>query len=563
MPSRGLPTDRTRRALLAGPWCWPPADTIAHAAQVAALGDPPLPRAGHVAAVTVRQQTTTLWHVHTSTTDRRSTPLGPEARASWHAAGLALPRSLPVLWRSVHDATRDAPGVHALRARLAAPGFEQRDPFVDGPSFGLSFFLLLASAVLDCPVPGDVIATASIDALGVLGRVDALPLKIAGILDLAPAVTRLVVSADQHDEALALAHGRLQVVPARNAAEALEHVFGTQLARLLVDAGSSPARRQELTASFFQLALVGRGASVDWSPVARGADQALREWHELDEAGRYQLVFARAVAARHERNEGELPLPPPEWLDRQPRPLRLQVLAHLVQQAADTGSPDAGAVEALAGSERVEPLSQAFLPQLKLHGALCRLWAVTGRAALALRDQERLAHACANIYADHEVSFPLVEWLRLAGALRDAAAFDRAQAFRHEMLTRGGFGAHGGPYIELAAARGRLLLAGQDQEARLAASRVADDVSVPTHVRWSAHRWAGQLRARSLEEAARSQPEAHRYHVLAQLDRALHDGDHTAATALVAALAELDPGPTGHLRRTGADAAVIARLYPY
>lgn len=563
MASRVPTTPGRRAALEAGPWCWPRPDTIAFESHRAALGQPPAARPGHVAAITVRGQTTTVWHLHPHESAVPTTALGADARASWRNAGIALPRSLPVLWRNVHDATRDAPIVRRLCATLSAPGFEQRDAFVDGPSFGLAFFLVLASSVLECPVPGDVLASAGIDAFGRLSAVDGLAQKIDGILELTPSVTRVVVAADQAQRASELARGRLDIVGAKNAAEALDRIFGEGLSRLLVDAGSNPERRAELTSSFFRLALVGRGAAIDWSPVARGADQALRTWTDLGPEPRYQLQFARAVAARHESNDGELPLPDPAWLAGQPRVLRVQLLSHLVQQAADAGVPDAAAVEALV-APAIEPvLTEAFVPQLRLHGALCRLWSLTGRARQALRDQERLAYALGAVYATAEVSFPLSEWFRLAGALGDTASLARACEFREQMLTHGGFGEHGTPYVDLAWARGRLQIDRGEAEAWGIAARLADDPSVPAHVRWAAHRWAGHPFTQALRDAAQDSGLARRYDVLVQLDEALATGDGPTAELLTADLQRLDPGPVGHLRRSGADAAAVARLYPY
>lgn len=563
MPSRTSRARRLRERLAAGPWCWPRPDTIAFEAHLGAYGQPPAPVPGHVAAITVRGQTTTFWHLQPHRAGVSSTALGADARASWTNAGIALPRSLPVLWRSVHDATRELPIVRRLGASIAATGFEERDGLVDGPSFGLAFFLLLASSVLECPVPGDVVASAGIDAFGRLSAVDALPQKIAGVLDLAPAVTRLVVSADQAQRAEDAARGRLEIVAARNAAEALDRVFGERLSALLVEAGSDHERRAELTSGFFRLALVGRGASIDWSPVARGADQALKAWHDLGPEPRYQLQFARAVAARHESNDGDLPLPDADWLAAQPRVLRLQVLSHLVQQSADTGTPDAAVVEDLATPELEPDLRQAFVPQLRLHGALCRLWSLTGRAPDALRDQERLACTLAASYATADVSFPLSEWLRLAGALGDAAALARARDFRQQLLTHGGFGEHGSPYVQLAWARGQLQLDPGDPDAWAAAAQLADDPSVPAHVRWAAHRWAGQPYTHALRRAAEDNLLARRYDVLVQLDAAVRAGDDEDAQRLVIELARLDPGPVGHLRRAGADPATVANLYPY
>ena len=72
---------------------------------------------------------------------------------------------------------------------------------IDGPSFGLALTLSLASIVFDCALPGDIVASATVDAAGNVGPVGGLDRKIAGLQRMAPRVTRLIVAASQRDEA--------------------------------------------------------------------------------------------------------------------------------------------------------------------------------------------------------------------------------------------------------------------------------------------------------------------------------------------------------------------------
>ena len=273
---------------------------------------------GIAPAVTLRGGTVALWAltsrppVFPPTLHRAA--LGAEATASWHAAVLALPRSLPVLWRDLRELAQHPPVPVHLCSHLAEPGIERRDRVVDGGSFGLAFLLQLASRVLSLPLPPDVIASVAIDELGRTSRVDGLFEKLDGIATLAPRISRVLVAASQHDEVRSSA-GRLQLVPVRTAAQALEVVFGDALGIRLAEAGSDDARRRELVDAFFRLALVGRGAAVDWSPVERGARIALRDWPPAFD-DRYRLQFAAGVAARHERNAGEIAVPGPRLARR-------------------------------------------------------------------------------------------------------------------------------------------------------------------------------------------------------------------------------------------------------
>ncbi len=549
-------------ALAAGPWCWPgPGDRLDRL--IARRGAIPSPRVGSLAALTVQDDTVALWHVAAGGPGGGAT-LGPVTRASWREAGIAVPRGLPVLWTSMHDATARLPDITCLasiRSDLGVP--DLRHP-IDGPSFGLAFCLSLSSTVLDCALPGDIVASAAVDAAGVVGPVGGLPEKVAGLVRMAPHITRLMVAASQREEAAAHAGGRLQVVPVTHASEAIEFAFGDRLSTLLVAAGRDPDRREQLTESFFRLALIGSDALVDWGPVARGASDALRHWTDLPPEARHRLTFAHAVAARHHVNGGTLDEIPEQWIASLPRMVRVQVVAHVVQQSADTGTPAPSLVESLAARSTDTDIAESSVPELRLRGALARLQAVTGREAAALSTQEALARACAAVYADQDVAYPLSEWARLAGALRDAPALRRARAFHDRMLGAGSYRGLGPRYVELAIVRGRLLLQPDDLDARTLARQLGADATLPDHVRWSADRWAGDAGREALEVAARGgNPVAARNLALASLDEALRAGNAAAAEACVDALESYDPGPVRHLRRAGATPADVARLYPY
>lgn len=388
--------------------------------------------------------------------------------------------------------------------------------------------------------------------------------KIAGIATLLPRVTDVLVSADQEAEARHVAPDGLCVVGVGRAADAIAHVFGNALTRLLVEAGSDPERREELTASFFRLALVGSDAMVDWAPVARGATLALEHWSDLTADARYRLDFARAVAERHCDNSGRIALPPSGWLEGRPRMLRIQVVAHLVQQCADTGVPHPDRIEPLTRDLLAADLHEAAEPQLRLRGALARLEALTGRAQDALAAQESVACVLADLHADADIAYPLSEWCRLAGALRDAASLQRAVGFHERLSSTGGLKGLGARYVEFALVRGRLLLEPGDEAARTIAIQLAGDLTLPDHLRWAAHRWAGTAcRPVLVEAAGHGNVLASRNLVMLDLDTAIAAGDLEAAAACVVALERYDPGPTGHLIRSGAHPSDVARLYPY
>ena len=556
--------DAPDAALRAGPWCWPRSDARCERL-TRQLGAMPAPGLGRLPAISVNEDEDTVvaWRIAPGA-HAPGTTLGPQMRQSWRAAGVALPRAVPVLWRSVRDATRQLPEITLLHGVRTTPGFVDPGAMVEGPSFGLGFCIHLASVVLGCPVPPHVVAAAAIDASGLAVPVGGLERKMAGIATLLPRVTDVLVAADQADEARHVAPPSLGVIGITRAADAIEHVFGDALSRLLVDAGSDPERREELTSSFFRLALVGSDAIVDWAPVARGATLALEHWSDLSADARYRLDFARAVAARHCDNTGRIALPPSGWLESRPRMLRIQVVAHLVQQCADTGLPHPDRIEPLARDLLATDLHEAAEPQLRLRGALARLEALTGRAREALDAQESLAVVLAELHAYADIAYPLSEWCRLAGALQDAASLQRAVAFHERLASTGGLEGLGARYVEFALVRGRLLLDQHDEQARAVAIQLSGDFALPDHLRWAAHRWGGSACRPALEEAAaQGNVLASRNLTLLRMDEAVAAGDERAAMAWVDALAQYDPGPVGQLRRSDASGREIARLYPY
>ena len=593
---------RLRAQLLWSPHVWPPpgsAGPLAWAQEVAGLEAPPAMVPGLCPVVTVNGPRASLWMLDARTERRgRADPrrpdrgprvagatLGPRALDAWRAAGVALARSLPVLWQPVRVAAETPPVLIRVET-LADQGVAASERVVDGPSIGLACCLALASRVLDVPLPDDVVASASLDASGRLGPVDGLGAKARSVEALAPRVTRLIVVVGQEETAYAALAGLpdrlpLRVVGVRSAAEALDQVFGPGLADLLVEQGRDAARRAELVASFFRLALGGRGAAIDWTPIEQGARRALERWEPvLSQDQAFELGFAAAVAARHERNAGGCDVPTSDWLAARPLPIRLAVVTHLVQHAADVGEPAGTSIERVAQEFRAGRLPDAFLPQLKLEGALARLWAVTGRTTEALAAQATLAPAFAALFEYAETSFPLSEWFRLAGALGRPEAFAEAAALHARVVELGGLGAESAAYVDLSRARAMVMLGlaeGSDPIRPLVA--LAERGDVPSHVRWSAARWALGAGARSA--AARIEHElrqtaagggrdavtAQKFVALVDLDRTVRTGRLQDARGALAGLQSLEPGLIRHLARWSpagdALAGHVARFYPY
>lgn len=571
-----------RERLRTASWCWPPSESRAlceRAAEIA-QGDAPALGSGTALLVAVdpHDSSASLWALEIGCASKISdADLSSDAVDAWTDAATALPRSLPFLWRPVQTAYAATRCIRHLGTLCFTRQIGVRPRELCGRSFGLSFVLAMASHILGQPLPDDVAASAAVDADGRSGPVDGLPQKIAAVEAYAPRVRRFFVHASQVTEAEA-ATDRLRIIPVSSAAQAVDDLLGEALRSFVVRVGDEPEQRAEMVESFFRLTMLGRGAAIDWSPVERGARAALQSWRDLDSSDRWKLGVAEAVAARHERNHGEFPLPDPSTLGRLARPLRLAVVTHLVQQGADTGTPPASVARQYAHSEIV-PIEECFLPQLKLLGALARLDAVNGQPERALALQEQIALALLDRLEYSEVSYQLSEWYRLAGALSDHAAFARATDVHRRVDRLGGLGFTGSPYCRLARARAQVCLElteGADPEASL--RQLAGDTRIPRQVRWSAVRWLARLLAlggRDEEKeavlaplraaAACSEHAAEVRLALVQLDQGGRVGDSAVCQAAVEALRKLEPGPVVQLihsarREMGEH---LSALYPY
>lgn len=573
-----------KRLLASGPWCWPADDDderLAFARRIAQRDVPTL-APGEAPVVAVSDAATSLWVM---TAARRAagrpTEWGNDALAAWDRATIAVPRSLPLLWASVQTSAAHPPLAYHLASWPRPNHSGLPEPLLDRPSFGLSFALAITSRLFNQALPSDLIASAQVGSDGRVSAIAGLADKLEGIRALAPRITRVLIAADQ-EEASFEGCG-LTIKRVASVAAAVTYAFGDRrLAELLVEAGRNRSARSELVASFFRLIADGRGAIVDWTPVESAAALALAEWDDLTDDERIELKFARAVAARHEDNRGELSIPPATWFAGKPMPLRVGLIANLVQQAADTGVPAAADVERLAHAY-VTGAHNAHVPQLKLLGALGRLWAVNGRPLDAMRVQENVAEAFFASFEQEQVSYPLTEWYRLAGACGDSLAWTRAEEMRRRIRLIGGFGRHAKPYVDLARARSQIRLGltdGDDPGRTL--RELGDDADIPVHVRWSALRWRVYLGDAledpelsetvvrvldaAVEAGGRGASQALLFRTLVELDRLIRLGALDSARTTLGTLASLEPGPIDQLIAAAPESAepgYVATFYPY
>jgi len=581
--------DRATRAELArvlslGPWCWP-TEEPALGMTTGLLGHgPPAPIPGDALLAAIGDSGPSLWalQVRARTSPRDDTVVfGPRARRSWLDATIALPRSVPVLWDSM--AHLGALPLHASRLTgLPRQGMTDTPELVlDGASFGLSFLLSIASCVFDRPLPTDLVASAAIDPTGRVEPVDGLEEKLRIVRERAPGIGRVLVSVAQGELAERDELRGLRLIRVRSAGEALQQVFGARLSELLIAAGASCEKRSELVQSFFRLTVAGRAAMVDWTPVHEAAKLALKHWGPLEADQTAALSFVRMVAARHEGRDARVSMPDTAWLSSLPAPVRIDVVAHFVQQSADTGSPAPEAARRLAEEHLVRG-REAFSTHLRLCGALGRLLAFTGRLADGLELQREAAQGWWERMAPAESSYPLSEWFRLSGALRDPSAFEHADRFAARMASLDSSAGAADPYVRLARCRALIQL-GREAESKEFLVALSSDSSLPEHLVFSAARWlaraceyrgdstraeATRLTLRASERDMPLSASRCRAALLSELDRAIALDDAESALSSLDTLRNREPGLLGNLTSNTSDSGLplarwIADAYPY
>ena len=569
-----------QEAYRVAPWVWPdPARRPIEyeAARNAVRCDPPAMPIGSVLLVAVTDGSASLWGLDLPGAD---TVLAARARVAWEAALSAFVRVAKVLWQAPDPLLRAVVSGRKV-ASFVWPGHCEPDErtagAMDGLSFGLPFLLSVASRLWDLPVPPDVAATGAIEPDGSVHAVEAVGQKTRALIERAQAVRRWLVPAENVAEAREAAHDSdLEVIPVSTASDALDVVFGEAPDRRLRQVLAEPERRADLVRRLFHLACEQSQLDLDWAAVALAAGQVAAA-SGLSEQEAFLAKVSRAVALRHRENApGEMPVPTEQGLGAFPAPVRCVLVRQLIQHAADTGVPTFEQAEALAMRTLVRG-PHAFREHLMLLAAWGRLLAVCGRPEEALAAELEAVEGLLERFAWSEVSRPLAMGLRLAGALADAARYERLERVRRSLETGALLTAQDLRYLHLAAGAGCIGLGRLDAPACERLESLAEDPLAPGHVRFSALRWAIQRAERrgEPEKAARLQQrferhvqadqppfDARLFYQLVRLDR--DPGDRDAIDSLT----RLDPGPVGHLVRAAGRLGEpvggwVRRFYPY
>lgn len=349
---------------------------------------------------------------------------------------------LPALWHASIPGVGDLVCVPIDAVLLDAPRAVVTWPgTVQGPSLEAAALLAVTSWLAGRALPADFVVTAGVDReTGMLTSVDGLDEKAAGLQHVAPRLSL---------------QSWTSAGDPRSFADLLRDVG---LAAPLLDYPDDAI--EERVTAMEDIAAAGRTVLRSFAAVSRAAGTLLER--TLSDGQRTRVRFARAVIDRHDNRPADMP----EWAKiAEFCDVRVVAnpLADLVQHHTDHGEELAHEVEQLVVASVVDVLRADVPPgTIRLLGALgryeCRAWSEdVFRAALV--KQLAACRAWTRQRGFQEVSFPLSEAYRLAGALGDVAAFEEVDAARRDWERRPRARTpESGPFVDVAHGRARVLL---------------------------------------------------------------------------------------------------------
>ncbi|MCB9619804.1 MAG: hypothetical protein H6724_10205 [Sandaracinus sp.] len=379
-----------------------------------------------------------IWRLRPERPDsiRGSAPLVGDALRAANLVSWLVRRDVPSFGRPVPRTRWEALPV----SPVAEPG---RAVALDGASYGLALFGAAASRELQLPPPSDAVSLGVVEVDGRVGHVDGLVEKLDVLRAWAPGLRRVFVAASQADEVRRRLVG-VEVIPVTTVAEVLDRSFPNLEDQLVARWANAPEARRRAVWLLSRSALHG-DSTFGWGGVARTA-RVLLDSGATSEEERSRLQLAYAIAMRHQTNEGVLEWPTDARLAELPRPLRLSLVAHVVQSQADGGND--GIEATLARAEAyVAPRLERHAEDLKLLGALGRLAAFVDLER-ACRYLEEAIEGWQAIERIEETSHSLCEALRLRGLAGGSDAPLRRVAA--ELLVVPGVSAETGAYVRCA-----------------------------------------------------------------------------------------------------------------
>jgi tetratricopeptide (TPR) repeat protein len=413
---------RTVRHAFSFPWCYPVAGELLARAQAMGFPEPAAPAPGNGCIVSVGidaadKAKVWLWQLVPQAANQERTEFKGGAAQAAQLAGKLATRDLPFvvepdpIQRGVRWSATPILGRHELPSIL------------DGTSFGLAFFLCHVSLLLDQAIPSTLLASAAVDPSGAVVPVAFIERKTKWIASAALGVTRLLVHSSQEQEARKAAEeqGRkIEVVPVDTLRQAVKEAF-EGLDAAMAQRWSDPALARRSATVLYRMALENAPGLLSHRCVlesSRKLGSFLKD--DASEQGRTALARVRAaerIAGRHEGLAGQaLQWPKDDELRALPQPVRIGLLAHVVQSAAD--SSDALVCDFVPLALQWLPVpSDRSLEHLRLAGAIGRAQASAGDYESALQNLRDTVLGWFAVFAEHEASYALCEYVRLLGLL--------------------------------------------------------------------------------------------------------------------------------------------------
>jgi hypothetical protein len=423
--------------------------------------------------------------------------VGRAAEALSYAQGIAM-RDLPMLLKL-------EPQLTSWFASLIYKDGANPDYSLDGASFGLSMCLAMASRMLGEPIPVRFAASARVKRDGSVHPVSELERKLQMIEESALMVDIFLVCKDQEKDASAIleklqrerppqqtntlmkARRPLQVVGVSTVQEALSLVWPALESSFLERWTSEPQAARRAADDIFYLALDGSPQVIQWQGVIRAAE-ILAQVPGLDESSQERAHLAAQIAKRHQDHNNQILFP--KVLTRWPLPLRMKLLAHVMQSATDTDTERT--------RDYLSRIEEQFLSKLahEMSGEELRLLGAAGRGHAALGNFERsrelslsALRAWVALQEWEQATFPLSEYLRLLGILQQREELFEALSLYVDELSRSQCSNNGLGFVYLAAGRALCQMNEPERAMLYLEHREIDWRLVSPHLRRACWRW--------------------------------------------------------------------------
>ncbi len=515
-----------------------------------ALFVPPAP--GHALLVAATGTGGSLWLLQPNAASDQQGYLARSCRAQLETAQRLVSRELPLISQPLGDIEW---GVEPIVAR--------RTNLLEGDSFGLSFCLATASSMLQLGLPADLAASAAIHSDGSLHPVDegGLADKLVALRDWAPAVRRFLVAASQLELARKIAlemDSAVEFVGVRTLREAIDVAF-PRLVERASERWSDPPQRRRVVERLFQQVVHGGSSLIKFEGIARACDILLPNF-AADSEERRRLEFTRTVARGHDAAEDALELNA-DWLSSLRRPLRMDVLSHVVSRSSYASESERAQILRYASRALPESSLDDHAADLRVLGAMGRVLAPLGEYDRALTFLRRAVAGWFELAELQSASHSLCELIRVAGVADDEPLLLEAiERYVRPLLSSGTQSENARAFLLFAVGRAFAQL-GQQQECLRWFSEEAARYSVDwqrtaLHLQASQLRWeasalsrlvdanaaAGADVRRALEALAAESEYTEFAWVLCNLDRLLDEGAPAAEfEAWLGRFAELEP----------------------